>query len=103
MKTIFEDADAFEWENTHEGLIPGDIIQKAKDDPSDVASRVAEVMDAQDQEILGEFYAGDVQGAHGPVGLYIYTMEDDDWVYVAHFIYEVEYQCFLFRHKKKYK
>ena len=79
MKIIFEDADAFEWENTHEGLIPGDIIQKAKDDP------------------------GDVQGAHGDVGLYVYTMEDDDWLYIAHFIYEVEYQCFLFRHKKKYK
>ena len=47
--------------------------------------------------------AGDVEGAHGDVGLYIYTMEDDNWLYVAHFIYEVEYQCFLFRHKKKYK
>ena len=47
MKIIFEDADAFEWENAHEGLIPGDIIQKAKDDPSDVASRVAEVIDAK--------------------------------------------------------
>jgi len=101
MKIIFEDADAFEWENAHEGLIPGDIIQKAKDDPSDVASRVAEVIDAKEHKWAG--YAGDVQGAHGDVGLYIYTMEDDDWLYIAHFIYEVEYQCFLFRHKKKYK
>ena len=102
MKIIFEDADAFEWENAHEGLIPGDIIQKAKDDPSDVASRVSEVLDGQ-FSTDAELYAGDVQGAHGDVGLYVYTIEDDDWVYVAHFIYEVEHQCFLFRHKKKYK
>ena len=57
-------------------------------------------IDKAPPDITEEQYAGDVHGAHGSVGMYIYTMEDDDWIYVAHFIYEVEHQCFLFRHKK---
>tara|TARA_B100000212_G_C27031771_1_gene387655 strand:- start:98 stop:430 length:333 start_codon:yes stop_codon:yes gene_type:complete len=110
MKTIkFTKANVLSWENTH-----GDeLLQQATDDLSDVALVVHEVLDKHliaENSIMGadeweniSHYAGDVHGAHGPTRLYIYTMEDDDWVYVAHFIYEVEYQCFLFRHKKKYK
>ena len=92
MKTIrFENADVFSWESTHD-----EWVHEAMDDPSDIAIVVRETVGFSKQQ-----YAGDVHGAMGPVGLYIYTMEDDDWVYVAHFIYEVEHQCFLFRHKKK--
>ena len=96
MKTIkFEDAHAFEWKNTLD-----EWIQEAKEDPSDIASVLSETIHKIPLSEMKEQYAGDVHGAHGPVGLYIYTMEDDDWVYVAHFIYEVEHQCFLFRHRK---
>lgn len=95
MKTIrFEEADVFSWESTYD-----DYIQEAMDDSSDIAIVVTKAIDAAPSE-MKEQYAGDVHGAMGPVGMYIYTMEDDDWIYVAHFIYEVEYQCFLFRHKK---
>ena len=95
MATIrFDKAGVFSWEDTHD-----ELIQEAVEDPSDIASVIAEVVDKHSVDIAHS--AGDVHGAHGPVGMYIYTMEDDDWIYVAHFIYEVEYQCFLFRHRKQ--
>ena len=96
MKTTrFDSADKLTWEP-----ILDDDTQQAMDDMSDIAYVVDKVIDDHWSKDISE-YAGDVKGAIGPVGLYIYTMEDDDWVYVAHFIYEVEHQCFLFRHKKK--
>ena len=98
MKTIrFDKADVFSWESTHD-----EWIQEAMDDSSDIAIVVSKTIDKAASESK-EQYAGDVHGAMGPVGMYIYTMEDDDWIYVAHFIYEVEHQCFLFRHRKNTK
>ena len=98
MKTIrFDKADVFSWESlqsTHD-----EWIQEAMDDSSDIAIVVRKTIDKPELDS----YAGNVHGAMGPVGLYIYTMEDDDWIYVAHFIYEVEHQCFLFRHRKNTK
>jgi len=95
MATIrFDEAGVFSWENTYD-----ELVEEAMSDPSDIAAVVSKTIDSAKSEIKGQ-YAGDVNGAHGPVGMYIYTMEDDDWIYVAHFIYEVEHQCFLFRHKK---
>ena len=102
MKTIrFDKAGVFSWESTHD-----EWIQEAMDDSSDIAIVVREtieahVLEANEPSPDISHYAGDVDGAHGPVGLYIYTMEDDDWVYVAHYIHEVEHQCFLFRHRKQ--
>lgn len=98
-KTIrFDKADVLTWESTFD-----EWIQEAMNDSSDIATVVSETIDStaeERQEQIQGLYAGDVHGAMGPVGLYIYTMEDDDWTYVAHFIYEVEHQCFLFRHRK---
>ena len=83
-KTIrFDNADVFSWKDTYD-----EFIQEAVEDPSDIASFIAEVLNKHSVDIAHS--AGDVHGAHGPVGLYIYTMEDDDWIYVAHFIYEVD-------------
>ena len=99
MKTIrFDKADVLTWESTFD-----EWIQEAMNDSSDIATVVSETIDStaeERQEQIQGLYTGDVHGAMGPVGLYIYTMEDDDWTYVAHFIYEVEHQCFLFRHRK---
>lgn len=92
METVrFDKADVFSWENTSD-----EWIQEAMDDSSDIAIVVGETIEFSKQQ-----HAGDVHGAQGPVGLYIYTMEDDDWVYIAHYINEVEHQCFLFRHRKQ--
>tara|TARA_R110000824_G_C15089668_1_gene665211 strand:+ start:111 stop:413 length:303 start_codon:yes stop_codon:yes gene_type:complete len=91
--TRFDSADKLTWEP-----ITDDDTQQAMDDMSDIAYVVDKVIDGWSRDISE--YAGDVKGAMGPVGLYIYTMEDDDWIYVAHMIREVEYQCFLFRHRK---
>ena len=55
--------------------------------------------DSTDPEIK-EMYAGDLPGAHGSIGLFVYTFEDEDYVYVAHYIYEVEHQAYLWRHNK---
>ena len=100
MATIrFDKAGVFSWENTYD-----ELVEEAMSDPSDIATVVSQTIDSiaeEKQEQVQGLYAGDVDGAHGPVGMYIYTMEDDDWIYVAHFIYEVEYQCFLFRHRKQ--
>lgn len=97
METIrFDKADVFSRESTHD-----EWIQEAMDDSSDIASIVSETIHKIPLSEMKEQHAGDVHGAMGPVGLYIYTMEDDDWIYIAHFIYEVEYQCFLFRHRKQ--
>ena len=49
---------------------------------------------------ISEMYAGKTVGAHGSIGLYVYTFEDEDYVYVAHYIYEVEHQAYLWRHNK---
>ena len=49
---------------------------------------------------ISEMYAGETVGAHGSIGLYVYTFEDEDYVYVAHYIYEVEHQAYLWRHNK---
>tara|TARA_R100001244_G_scaffold36657_1_gene33550 strand:+ start:274 stop:600 length:327 start_codon:yes stop_codon:yes gene_type:complete len=102
MKTIrFDLANRLTWESTTDGpssITIDDDTQQATDDMSDIACVVDEVIDGWSRDISE--YAGDVHGAMGPVGLYIYTMEDDDWIYVAHMIREVEYQCFLFRHRK---
>ena len=99
MKTIrFDKADVLTWESTFD-----EWIQEAMNDSSDIATVVSETIDStaeERQEQIQGLYAGDVHGAMGPGGLYIYTMEDDDWVYVAHYIHEVEHQCFLFRHRK---
>ena len=101
METIrFDSADRFIWEPIADGH-----MYQAMDDSSDIAIVVREtieahVLEANEPSPDISHYAGDVDGAHGPVGLYIYTMEDDDWVYVAHYIHEVEHQCFLFRHRK---
>ena len=98
-KTIrFDKADVLTWESTFD-----EWIQEAMNDSSDIATVVSKTIDStaeERQEQVQGLYAGDVHGSMGPVGLYIYTMEDDDWTYVAHFIYEVEHQCFLFRHRK---
>ena len=99
MATIrFDKAGVFSWEDTID-----EFMQEAVDDPSDIAIVISNTIDSaaeEKQEQIQGQYAGDVHGAMGPVGLYIYTMEDDDWIYVAHFIYEVEHQCFLHRHRK---
>ena len=107
MKTIrFDLADRLTWDSRIGIILDDDLIQQATDDLSDIACVVDEVIDGWSRDISEyvsknkEIYAGDVHGAMGPVGMYIYTMEDDDWVYVAHMIREVEYQCFLFRHRK---
>ena len=69
METIrFDKADVFTWESTHD-----EWIQEAMDDSSDIAIVVGEIIEFSKRQ-----HAGDVHGAHGPVGLYIYTMEDDD-------------------------
>lgn len=97
MKTIkFTKAEVFSWEDTQD-----EFIQEAMGIPSDIAMIVGDTIFALDLKTKQEHYAGDVHGAQGPVGLYIYTMEDDDWIYVAHYINEVEHQCFLYRHRKK--
>ena len=91
MKTTrFDSADKLTWEP-----IADDDTQQAMDDSSDIAIVVGETIEFSKRQ-----HVGDVHGAMGPVGLYIYTMEDDDWIYVAHMIREVEHQCFLFRHRK---
>ena len=70
MKTIrFEEADVFSWESTHD-----DYIQEAMDDSSDIAIIVTKAIDTA-QSKMKEQYAGDVHGAMGPVGMYIYTMD----------------------------
>jgi len=110
METIrFDKADVFTWESTHD-----EWIQEAMDDSSDIAIVIGETIRAYVNDTLTlkpleanepspdiSHYTGDVHGAQGPVGLYIYTMEDDEWIYVAHYINEVEHQCFLFRHRKQ--
>ena len=106
MKTTrFDSADILTWEP-----IIDDDTQQAMNDMSDIAyvvdkGRKPFVYVGEGRRPLS--YAGDLKGATGPVGLYIYTMEDDDWMYVAHMIravkeggWEVEHQCFLFRHRK---
>ena len=99
MKTTrFDSADKLTWEP-----IIDDDTQQAMNDMSEIAyvvdrGRKPFVYVGKGRRPLS--YAGDLKGATGPVGLYIYTMEDDDWIYVAHMIREVEHQCFLFRHRK---
>ena len=96
MATIrFDKAGVFSWEDTHD-----EFIQEAMENPSDIAMIVGDTIFALELKTEQEHYGGEVHGAMGPVGLRIYTMEDDDWIYVAHFINEVEHQCFLFRHRK---
>ena len=91
MKTTrFDSADKLTWEP-----IIDDDTQQAMNDMNEIAIVVGETIKFSKRQ-----HAGDVHGAMGPVGLYIYTMEDDDWVYIAHYINEVEHQCFLFRHRK---
>jgi hypothetical protein len=49
---------------------------------------------------VDELSAGEVFGINCPVPLTIYTFEDNDYVYVAHYINEIEHQCYLWRHNK---
>jgi|TARA_E500000178_G_scaffold356229_1_gene432625 hypothetical protein len=91
----FKSGNVFVWES-----VVDDHMEQAMDDPSEVAIVVDKYLDKFKMFDQQSMSAGNVDGAHGGVGLYIYKMEDDDWIYIAHFIYEVEYQCFLFRHKK---
>ena len=101
MKTTrFDSADKLTWEP-----IIDDDTQQAMNDMSEIAyvvdrGRKPFVYVGKGRRPLS--YAGDIKGAMGPVGLYIYTMEDDDWMYVAHMIRSVpgKHQCFLFRHRK---
>ena len=117
----FNSADKLTWEPVSDGH-----MQQAMDDPIDQAIIVDRAMSdhMENEEWLREiqhetwsridgFHAGDVKEAHkmddpidgvtvvDPIALFLYSMEDDEWVYVAHIIYEAEFRCFLFRHRKE--
>lgn len=95
MTTRFNSADNLTWEP----VVDSTDFQKALDEEEYVASVVDETLKVRHKPTDPE-YAGKVAGPMGQVGLYIHTMEDDEWIYVAHMIRQVEYQCLLFRHRK---
>ena len=100
----FNSADKLTWEPVSDGH-----MDQAMDDTIDLALVVERAISdhIETEEALLDWsgidgmHAGDVAGVHEPVALFLYSMEDDEWVYIAHFIYEVTHQCFLFRHRKE--